>query len=56
MAYSGSKSLIMDFNGWNGGVGSNNFVYGTYNLNGVNAAVKDMRLGLSNLNHMAIVL
>jgi hypothetical protein len=40
MAYSGSKSLIMDFNGWNGGVGSNNFVYGTYNLNGVNAAIK----------------
>ena len=34
MAYSGSRSLIMDFNGWNGGMGSNNFVYGTYNLTG----------------------
>jgi len=40
MAYSGSKSLIMDFNGWNGGVGSNNFIYGTYNLNGINEAIK----------------
>jgi hypothetical protein len=51
MAYSGSKSLIMDFNGWNGGVGSNNFVYGTYNLNGVNAAVKDMRLDFQFKSH-----
>ena len=30
MAYSGSRSLIMDFSGWNGGIGSNNFVYGTF--------------------------
>ena len=51
MAYSGSKSLIMDFNGWNGGVGSNNFVYGTYNLNGVNAAVRDMRLDFQFKSH-----
>ena len=44
MAYSGSRSLILDLNGWNGGVGSNNFVYGTYNLNGINAATQDIRL------------
>ena len=47
MAYSGSKSLIMDFDGWNGGVGSNNFVYGTYNLNGVDAVVKRYATGFS---------
>ena len=51
MAYSGSKSLIMDFNGWNGGVGSNNFIYGTYNLNGINAAIKDMRLDFQFKSH-----
>ena len=51
MAYSGSKSLIMDYNGWNGGVGSNNFVYGTYNLNGINAAFKDMRLDFQFKSH-----
>jgi hypothetical protein len=51
MAKSGSRSLIMDFNGWNGGVGSNNFVYGTYNLNGINAAVKDMRLDFQFKSH-----
>src|SRR5688572_7042765 len=51
MAYSGSKSLIMDFNGWNGGVGSNNFVYGTYNLNGVNAAIQDMRMDFQFKSH-----
>jgi len=51
MAYSGSRSLIMDYNGWNGGVGSNNFVYGTYNLNGVDAAVKDMRLDFQFKSH-----
>jgi hypothetical protein len=51
MAYSGSKSLIMDYNGWNGGVGSNNFVYGTYNLSGVNAAIKDMRLDFQFKSH-----
>ena len=51
MAYSGSRSLIMDFNGWNGGIGSNNFVYGTYNLNGINAAIKDMRLDFQFKSH-----
>jgi hypothetical protein len=51
MAYSGSKSLIMDYNGWNGGIGSNNFVYGTYNLNGINAAIKDMRLDFQFKSH-----
>lgn len=51
MAYSGSRSLIMDFSGWNGGIGSDNFVYGTYNLNGINAAVKDMRLDFQFKSH-----
>ena len=51
MANSGSRSLIMDFSGWNGGIGSNNFVYGTYNLNGINAAVKDMRLDFQFKSH-----
>jgi hypothetical protein len=51
MAYSGSRSLIMDFNGWNNGIGSNNFIYGTYNLNGVDATVKDMRLDFQFKSH-----
>ena len=51
MAYSGSRSLIMDFNGWNGGPGSNNFVYGTYNLGGINAAVRDLRLDFQFKSH-----
>ncbi|HEX6849654.1 MAG TPA: S8 family serine peptidase, partial [Chitinophagaceae bacterium] len=51
MSYSGSKSLMMDFDGWNGAVGSNNFVYGTYNLNGVDAAVKDIRLDFQFKSH-----
>jgi len=51
MAYSGSRSLIMDFNGWNNAVGSKNFVYGTYNLNGINAAVKDIRLDFQFKSH-----
>ena len=51
MAYSASRSLIMDFSGWNGGVGSNNFVYGSYNLNGIDAAVKDMRLDFQFKSH-----
>jgi hypothetical protein len=41
----------MDFNGWNNAVGSNNFVYGTYNLNGINAAVKDIRLDFQFKSH-----
>jgi hypothetical protein len=51
MAYSGSKSLIMDYDGWNGGIGSNNFVYGTYNLNGINASLKDIRLDFQFKSH-----
>ncbi len=51
MAYSGNRSLIMDYNGWNDGIGSNNFVYGTYNLTGINAAVKDMRLDFQFKSH-----
>jgi hypothetical protein len=51
MAYSGTKSLIMDYNGWNGGVGSTNFIYGTYNLSGINAGVKDMRLDFQFKSH-----
>ncbi|HEX6846044.1 MAG TPA: T9SS type A sorting domain-containing protein, partial [Chitinophagaceae bacterium] len=34
-----------------GAVGSNNFVYGTYNLNGVDAAVKDIRLDFQFKSH-----
>ncbi len=51
MAYSGSKSLIMDFDGWNGGVGSNNYAYGTYNMSGVNAATQDIRLDFQFKSH-----
>ena len=51
MAYSGSRSLILDFDGWNGGVGSNNFVYGTYNLNAIDAAVRDIRLDFQFKSH-----
>ena len=51
MPYSGSRSLIMDFNGWNNGIGSNNFVYGTYNLNGIDATTKDIRLDFQFKSH-----
>ena len=51
MAYSGSQSLILDYNGWNGGIGSNNFVYGTYNLTGINASIKDIRLDFQFKSH-----
>ena len=44
MAYSGSKSLMLDLNGWVGAVGSNNYIYGTYNLSGKNASAQDIRL------------
>jgi hypothetical protein len=50
MANSGSRSLIMDFSAYDG-IGSNNFVYGTYNLNGINAAIKDMRLDFQFKSH-----
>ena len=51
MAYSGTKSLLLDLNGWNGGSGNTNFIYGTYNLNGVNAAIVDMRLDFQFKSH-----
>jgi hypothetical protein len=51
MPHSGSRSFIMDFSGWNGGIGSNNFIYGTFNLNGIDAAVKDMRLDFQFKSH-----
>ncbi|HET6769192.1 MAG TPA: S8 family serine peptidase, partial [Chitinophagaceae bacterium] len=51
MAYSGSRSIMMDFNGWNGGIGSNNFVYGTFNLDGINAAISDIRLDFQFKSH-----
>ena len=51
MPYSGSRSLIMDFDGWNGGIGSNNFIYGTYNLNGIDAATRDLRLDFQFKSH-----
>ena len=51
MAYSGSRSIMMDFDGWNGGIGSDNFVYGTYNLNGINAAISDIRLDFQFKSH-----
>jgi len=51
MAYSGSKSLIMDFSAWNGGIGSDNLVVGTYNLNGVDAVTRDMRLDFQFKSH-----
>jgi hypothetical protein len=51
MAYSGSRSIMMDYNGWNGGIGSNNLVYGTYNLNGINAAISDIRLDFQFKSH-----
>ena len=43
MAYSGNKSLMLDLDGWVGAAGSDNFIYGTYNLSGKNAAMNDIR-------------
>ena len=51
MPYSGSRSFILDFSAWNGGIGSNNFIYGTYNLAGIDAAIKDMRLDFQFKSH-----
>ena len=57
MAYSGTKSLLYGLDdGWNGGTGNTNFVYGTYNLNGINAALQEIYGWIFSLNHMAIVL
>ena len=51
MAYSGSKSLILDYDGYNGTTGNQNFVYGTYNLAGIDAATKDIRLDFQFKSH-----
>jgi hypothetical protein len=51
MAYSGIKSLMLDLDGWNGATGNTNFIYGTYNLNGINASLKDMRLDFQFKSH-----
>ncbi|TAL49465.1 MAG: T9SS type A sorting domain-containing protein [Chitinophagaceae bacterium] len=51
MAYSGTKSLMLDLDGYNGATGNTNFVYGTYNLNGINASVNDMRLDFQFKTH-----
>ncbi|HEU5168565.1 MAG TPA: S8/S53 family peptidase [Chitinophagaceae bacterium] len=51
MAYSGKKSLMLDLDGWNGATGNTNFIYGTYNLNGINASVRDMRLDFQFKSH-----
>jgi hypothetical protein len=51
MAYSGSKSLIMDYNGWNGGSRQQQFCLWHLYLNGVNAAVKDLRLDFQFKSH-----
>jgi hypothetical protein len=51
MAYSGIKSLMLDLDGWNGATGNTNFIYGTYNLNGVNASLKDIRLDFQFKSH-----
>jgi hypothetical protein len=51
MAYSGTKSLMLDLDGWNGAAGNTNFIYGTYNLNGINAATDDMRLDFQFKSH-----
>lgn len=44
MAYSGNRSLMLDLDGWNNATGNTNFIYGTYNLNGTDANIKDIRL------------
>jgi len=51
MAYSGSKSLIMDLDGYNNSIGSDNYIYGTYNLAGIDAATKDIRLDFQFKSH-----
>ena len=51
IAWSGTKSLSLDLDGWNGVTGNTNFVYGTYNLNGVDALLRDMRLDFQFKSH-----
>lgn len=51
MAYSGTKSFMLDLDGYNGATGNNNFIYGTYNLTGINAAIRDIRLDFQFKSH-----
>jgi len=50
MAYSGTKSLLLDLDGYDPG-GNSNFVTGTYNLTGINAATQDIRLDFQYKQH-----
>ena len=50
MSYSGIHSLILDYDGWIG-AGNTNFVYGTYNLAGINALTSDIRLDFQFKSH-----
>ena len=51
MAYSGSKSILLDLDGYNGATGNTNFIYATYNLNGINALARDLRLDFQFKSH-----
>lgn len=51
MARSGTKSLILDLDGWDGASGNSNFVYGTYNLSGIDANDRDLRLDFQFKSH-----
>ena len=49
--FSGANAFSLDLDGWNGGTGNSNFVYGTFNLNGINAATQDIRLDFQLKTH-----
>ena len=51
MAFSGTKSLILDLDGWNGATGNSNFIHGTFNLAGKNAVLNDIRLDFQFKSH-----
>ncbi|MBI1342918.1 MAG: S8 family serine peptidase [Terrimonas sp.] len=50
MAYSGNKSLLLDLDGYNA-AGNTNYITGTYNLNGLDAATQDIRLDFQYKEH-----
>lgn len=50
MANSGSRSLLLDLDGFDG-AGNTNLITGTYNLNGINAATTDVRLDFQYKQH-----
>ncbi len=50
MANSGSRSLLLDLDGFDG-AGNTNLVTGTFNLNGINAALTDVRLDVEYKQH-----